>query len=280
MPYQASVFNVLIASPGDVQVERNLVRDVIHEWNAIHSSARSILFQPIAWETHSHPSMEGRAQGVLNNQILQNADLLVAIFWTRIGTPTGEAPGGSVEELDRHVKAGKPAMVYFSSAPVLLDSVDDSQYKALKEFKEQCRGKGLVETYDSPTEFRQKFSRQLASKINNESFFAVRSPVADDVLPILPVREIPSLSEEAKTLLLEAVADRHGTVMHAKFIGGVEVQTNGKQFIERGNSRSRAAWEGALKELASLDLLEAVGNKGEIYQVTNAGYKMAELLKN
>jgi len=104
--YNATVFNVLIASPGDVQVERNVVREVIHEWNAIHSRHREMVFQPIGWETHSHPSMSGRGQAVLNEQIVRHADMLVAIFWTRIGTPTGEAPGGSIEELDRHLASG------------------------------------------------------------------------------------------------------------------------------------------------------------------------------
>lgn len=256
------------------------MRDVIHEWNAIHSSSRSILFQPIGWETHSHPSMEGRAQGVLNDQILKRADLLVAIFWTRIGTPTGEAPGGSVEELDRHVKAGRPAMVYFSSAPVRPDSVDDAQYRALREFKEQCRARGLIETYDSPTDFRQKFARQLASKINDDPFFAVASAPTEAPPSIVPERHVPSLTNEAKTLLLAAAADRDGTVLNVKYMGGVEIQTNGEQFVEQNNPRSRAAWEGALKELVELGLLEELGYKGEIYQVTAAGYEMADLLRN
>src|SRR5882757_9688453 len=109
MSYNATIFNVMIASPGDVTVERNLAREAIHEWNAIHSVSRGIALMPIGWETHSHPSMEDRAQGVLNKQILNEADLLVAMFWTRIGTPTGEAVSGSVEEIERHISAGKSA---------------------------------------------------------------------------------------------------------------------------------------------------------------------------
>src|SRR4051812_19989380 len=117
MAYAATVFNVLIASPGDVQDERDIIREVVYEWNATHSRSRKIVLQPIGWETHSHPEMGDRAQGVLNRQVLEDADLLVAVFWTRIGTATGEAPGGSVEELTRHMDAGKPAMVYFSDTP-------------------------------------------------------------------------------------------------------------------------------------------------------------------
>jgi len=40
MSYNAHVFNVMIASPGDVASERSIIRDVIYEWNAIHSKSR------------------------------------------------------------------------------------------------------------------------------------------------------------------------------------------------------------------------------------------------
>jgi hypothetical protein len=294
MPYAAKVFNVLIASPSDVQAERGIVREVIHEWNAIHSRRRNMIFQPIGWETHSHPSMSGRPQGVLNEQILKDADLLVVIFWTRIGTPTGEAPGGSVEELEKHIAAGKPAMVYFSSAPVRPDSVDDTQYQALKDFRSKLQGRGLYDTYEDLSDFRLKFSRHLATKINDDEYFAKTVvpnqnmeggvvergwTVRNRPLPIVPECEVASISKEEKVLLLEGAEDRNGTIMHLKFIGGVQIQTNGKPFIEQDNPRSRATWEGALEELESLNLVQSLGPKREVYQVTRDGYNMAELLR-
>jgi hypothetical protein len=288
MAYTATVFNVMIASPGDVQIERDLARDIVHEWNAIHSPSRGMALMPVGWETHSHPSMEDRAQDVLNKQILKDADLLVAIFWTRIGTPTGEAVSGSVEEIEKHVAAGKPAMIYFSSAPVRLDSVDEAQYKKLKEFKEQiqAQSRGLFETYDTPSNFGEKFRRQLATKINNEAFFRIQghdqsqhivSPV--DRVIAEAAKKIPALSDEAKTLLIEASLDRSGHILHARFMDGVALQTNGKQLITDKNPRSIAAWEGAVDELAHLGLIKGLGHKGQIYQVTREGYDVAELLR-
>jgi hypothetical protein len=97
--------------------------------------------------------------------------LLIAIFWIRIGTPTGVAQGGTVEEIEEHIKAGKPALLYFSTATVSLVDVNLDQYKALEEFRELCKKKGLYATYGDPNEFRQKFSRQLASAINSPDYF-------------------------------------------------------------------------------------------------------------
>jgi hypothetical protein len=262
----------MIASPGDVQIERDLARDIVHEWNAIHSPSRGMALMPIGWETHSHPSMEDRAQGVLNKQILKYADLLVAIFWTRIGTPTGEAVSGSVEEIEKHIAAGKPAMIYFSSAPVRLDSVDEAQYRKLKEFKEQiqAQSRGLFETYDTPSNFADKFRRQLATKINNDAFFHTHiqggsQHVASSVDRVVAeaAKKIPAMSDEAKTLIIEASLDRGGHILHARYINGVALQTNGKQLIADRDPRSIAAWEGALDELARLGLIKAQGDKGE-----------------
>lgn len=70
------------------------------------------------------------------------------------------------------------------------------------------------------------------------------------------------MSEEAKTLLVEASLDRSGQILHLHFIGGIAVQTNGKQFVPDKSGRSRAAWESALEELVNLDLVKTLGHKG------------------
>jgi hypothetical protein len=92
MPYRATVYRVMVASPGDVSAERRVVADVIHEWNAIHSDDRRMVLMPVRWESHAAPEMGDRPQAVINRQILQDCDLLVAMFWTRLGSPTVPRP--------------------------------------------------------------------------------------------------------------------------------------------------------------------------------------------
>lgn len=171
MSYEAKVFNVMIAAPGDVASERSIIRDVVYEWNAVHSQKRQIVLLPVGWETHSSPDMGGSPQDIINSQILERCDLLVGVFWTRIGTATSQYASGTVEEIERHIASGKPAMLYFSSQPAVLDSVDQEQYSQLKSFKQSCTNKGLYEGYDSLSEFRDKFYRQLQIKLNDHLFF-------------------------------------------------------------------------------------------------------------
>lgn len=276
MSYKADVFNVMIASPGDVKAERAQIREVIHEWNAVHSKSRKTVLLPTGWETHSAPEMGAAPQTIINKQILDKCDLLVGVFWTRVGTATTEYASGTVEEIEKHVESGRPAMLYFSSQPAALDTVDAEQYKQLRDFKFSCQQRSLYEGYEDLTEFRNKFSRQLQIVINENTFFKV----SEESVTSLPVAEstIPSLSHEAQILLKEACADNHGSIIHIRYIGGTDIQTNGKNLITSHTPREVARWEGALKELLELGYLLMRGNKGESYQVTSQGYAFSDTL--
>ncbi|WP_130902240.1 MULTISPECIES: DUF4062 domain-containing protein [Pseudomonas] len=277
MSYEAEVFNVMIASPGDVKAERAQVREVIHEWNAVHSRSRRIVLLPTGWETHSAPEMGEGPQTIINRQILDKCDLLVGVFWTRVGTATTEYASGTVEEIEKHVNGGRPAMLYFSNQPAALNTVDHDQYKLLAEFKKTCQQRSLYEGYEDITEFRNKFARQLQITINENPIFKVDdSRGVDD--SSYSQTNVPSLSYEASSLLREAAKDSHGTIMHIRYLGGTDIQTNGKNLIGSNERREIAKWESALTELKDLGLITGRGAKGEVYEVTNLGFTLADTL--
>ncbi|EPC7840073.1 hypothetical protein ACR220_000970 [Escherichia coli] len=278
MSYNAKVFNVMIASPGDVASERAIIRDVIYEWNAVHSLTRNIVLLPIGWESHSSPEMGASAQTIINNQVLDKCDLLIGVFWTRIGTATSEYSSGTVEEIEKHINTGKPAMLYFSSQPVALDSVDLEQVRNLNLFKQSCQRNGLYETYDSHADFKQKFYRHLQLKVNEHGLFCDSISIPNTEIVESKVI-IPNLTAESRILLKEASSDGHGTVMHLRYIGGTDIQTNGKNFIQKNERREIARWESAIAELVHNELLIERGHKGEIFEVTNLGYQIADMIK-
>ena len=164
MPYEATVHNVFIASPSEVLAERTIVRDVIYEWNAVHAEDERAILQPIGWETHSFPDMGDRAQGIINRQILEKSDILVAIFWYRLGTATGVAESGTIEEIENHLKSCRPAMIYFSSKDVPRN-IDTGQLEAIRRAEKNYQDRGLIDTFENPDGFRQKFTRHLAARM-------------------------------------------------------------------------------------------------------------------
>jgi hypothetical protein len=163
MAFDAIAYKVLIASPSDVPDERSVVSNVIQEWNIENASEYKTVFIPIKWETNAYPTIkvEGRPQEFINEQLVRNCDVLIGIFWTKLGTPTGKADSGTAEEINEFLEAGKHVMLYFSTVPVALDAADSNQYRKLKKFKETCKPKGIVESYDSVDELARKVKLHL-----------------------------------------------------------------------------------------------------------------------
>jgi hypothetical protein len=276
--YKANIVNVMVASPSDVPQERVIARDVIAEWNAVHAKDRKIALMPLGWETHSTPDMSGRPQAIINGQLLKDTDILVAMFWTRIGSPTGAAKSGTVEEIEEHIRTGKPVMIYFSSVPVRPDSIDDKQYSALKEFRESLRERGLFEQYESLVDFRSKLARQLAQTIISR-FPVTAENDATDTSPVGAAVPVPRLNDSTRKLLIEASEDQQGIIMSLQMLSGCHVQTNGREFIGGGGSRAEAQWRGAVAELERLGLVEDRAGQHEVFSVTDEGYRIADLLK-
>jgi hypothetical protein len=280
MSYPATAFNVMIASPSDVPAERSIARDMIAEWNAVNASRKRMIPMPVSWESHSHPEMGDRPQAIINRQLLKECDLVIGIFWTRIGTPTAEFASGTVEEIEEHIESGKPAMLYFSEAPVQPDSVDPDQYKALREFREECRSRGLYETYSDLNDFRAKLYRHIQLTVNSHEIFAVTNSEGNPNETVLEMARlpIPQLSKEAKFLLQEASKDPHGHILHLSHLGGTSIQVNDQNVVEGNDRRTLALWEGAIEELEAEGLIRPTSYKREIYELTRLGYEVADQL--
>jgi hypothetical protein len=278
MAYQATVLPVMIASPGDVTEERDVIRAVLHDWNDVNAQASSVMLAAVGWDTHSSPELGARPQDLINERILKDCDLLIGVFWTRLGTPTGKAASGTVEEIEEHVAAGKPAMIYFSSKPVAPDSVDADQYAQVKAVRTKWRSQGLIETYDSVEEFRSKLSKQLPLCLAKNAYLQgiLEIPHVEVALPQMSAsRHSYALTEEARSLLKAAALKDDGSILKISHLGGRFIQAGGQTFGE-GRGRERARWEAALDELERNGLVVGRGYKGEVYELTHEGWAVAD----
>ncbi|AQS69118.1 hypothetical protein [Streptomyces pactum] len=153
MPFDARVIRVMVASPGDVVAERAFMREQCYRWNAAHAERERTVLLPLMWEYDSAPLLHTNgAQAAINDQMTGRADLLVGIFWSRMGTPTAAHDSGTVEEITALHEAGRPVLLYFSTRPLPSD-VDVDQLTKVRAFQSQMEKAGLVRTFDSPEEF-------------------------------------------------------------------------------------------------------------------------------
>jgi hypothetical protein len=267
MGFQANVLNVMVASPSDVAEEREIVSREIIKWNAANSPIRRLILQPVKWETHASPEMGLHPQQIINERLLIEADIVIGIFGIRIGTATAEYISGTVEEIKRHVAAGKRAMVYFSNVPVDPNAIDQAQWAAVLAFKRECQDDGLYVEYTSHHEFQEKFGHHLAIELNRPQYRWLE-------LPMVEVQGTEAgLSDDEKRLLIAATQDRNGQILTLTTMGGFDVQANDSNFVE-DTPRSVAQWKRVLRRLQELGYVERLNES--VYEVTEEGFKRAE----
>jgi formylglycine-generating enzyme required for sulfatase activity/tRNA A37 threonylcarbamoyladenosine biosynthesis protein TsaE len=160
------IIKVLIASPSDVAEERKIAESVIHDWNAQQNRNESIKLEAVLWESHTAPDSGDRTQGIINRKIVDSCHCAIGIFWTRIGTDTGIAPGGAVEEIDRMIENGKHVMLYFSDVPVSPSKIDNDQKTRLDTFRKKIRPLALTCDYPNREDFRYKLLHHLEIQID------------------------------------------------------------------------------------------------------------------
>lgn len=101
MAFDAHVLKVLIASPGDTSDERDAVVESLHGWNAARGEPENVVLLPRRWETDAVPHLGGSGQSVINSQLVDDADIIIALFDSRLGQATDDAVSGTAEEIQR-----------------------------------------------------------------------------------------------------------------------------------------------------------------------------------
>src|SRR4051794_24976478 len=96
---------IFLASPTDVARERRSVHAVVDELNQTVAPALDITLDVID-SSRAFPGLGKDGQAIINEQMgdMQEYELVVVIFWKRIGTPTRRDISGTVEELNRAIK--------------------------------------------------------------------------------------------------------------------------------------------------------------------------------
>lgn len=220
MAFNARVFKVLIASPGDVDEERQAIPEIIARWNALNAETNEVVLLPVKWETNSAPLLGDRAQSVINSQMVTSCDMAIGVFWTRLGSPTGVSESGTAEEIEWFIKNSRPVMVYFSSRDVNPKTLDIAQYSALKEFEKRMQKIGLTGSYSSIADLREQLLNQIS--IN------VRTLISGE-----PVVKHTAASAKAKAATIEKML-KEGKI----FMEDYEKDGKVRSFIVKGDTKA------------------------------------------
>jgi len=151
---------VFIASPGDLNVERRLFRDVIERVNLIKAKSQGILLEAVGWE-YTLPG-KGHPQEKINEDV-KNSHLLVMLLWKRWGSPTGEYSSGFEEEYEVALANGKDIWMYFRDVSDDMLADPGEQLQKVLEFKNkvETEKKFLFSRYEDEDSWKEQFTVDL-----------------------------------------------------------------------------------------------------------------------
>jgi len=284
-PPTATILKVLIASPSDVGSERDSVENAIHEWNAGHHDRTGVMLHPVRWETHSYPSAGDRPQALINKQIVDSAHLLIGIFGYRLGTPTGEAQSGTIEEIERFRQTGRHVALYFSNAPVPRNA-DRNQFDALEKYRKDREQDTLYATFETPADLRRLVTQHLP-KIVAEICERLTVRATNSKTNVGFVRGVRSralathdLNHREIELLWTAAKDPTGQLLHSRTLDGEGIRANGRHFLQGADARTAAEWLGALRRLEDREFISPLSSDRAFFTVTDTGYQAADQLSD
>ena len=166
MSFIARVYRIMIGAPSDIKEEVQIAKDVINEWNYVHTELHHKVLLPLHWSISAYPNSGKHPQKIINEQVVDKSDLLICIFGSKLGTPTDTDISGSVEEINEHLKAGKVVMIFFRKN-LEIESLDDMpQVEKLLKFKESIKGNALFEEYEK-NRFKSILSQKLQLFLND-----------------------------------------------------------------------------------------------------------------
>jgi hypothetical protein len=168
MNSQVALLKLTLCGPSDVGREIAIAREVIEDWNRLHAEAKGLLIKPRHWSTDTYLDVRDRTQAVVNAQIVDDAKVLVAVFWSRFGTATGVAGSGTEEEIRRSVAGGRKTFIYFSDLESVAADTDRTQRDRLWKFRQELHDSktALTGNFKSRDEFRKLFANHLALAMN------------------------------------------------------------------------------------------------------------------
>lgn len=156
-----TVYTLLISCPSDVAPFVPAIENAVYRFNRICGKKDKIMVLPCYYTNSAFPTMGGHVQSILNTQLLDSADMIVSVFWTRFGSPTVHHDSGTEEEIAYMQGQDKQVFLYFLNKPILPTEIDPQQYMRLLSFKQNIHQQGFHREASDETDLGNQFYDHL-----------------------------------------------------------------------------------------------------------------------
>lgn len=167
---------VFIASPGDCEAERSVVRNVAERFNATlgHSGFR---LRTTGWEG-VNPDF-GRPQSLIN-PLVDECDIFIGVLNRRLGSPTGTHESGFVEEFERALQRRRSSgtsphvAVFFKQVPAELVRDAGPELTRVIAFQKRLEQErlALYSTFASEADLTMQLWSLLSERVHSSDIFS------------------------------------------------------------------------------------------------------------
>jgi hypothetical protein len=192
---------VVLIAPDDVENELETIRSVVELVNGVLPRERITLWY---WRTDGTLGLhQDGPQGLTDQQMeISKADLVIAVFWSRLGTPVRGDESGTAHELrlawESWRNTGKPDVwIYSCTRPVPQSMLEDEdQFPRLRRFLRSLPYEQMTRSFDSVEELQQAVAKHLGRWLDSDSRPATEPFVPKGILvPPDAARTVPRPKE-------------------------------------------------------------------------------------
>lgn len=269
--FSANVYRIMIGCPGDIQEEVKIAKTVINRWSSIHAEQRGMILLPINWDTDSYPEQGGYPQMILNRQLANKSDMLIAVFGSKVGSPTNTSASGTIEEIEHHIKAGKPVMLFFRKFNDIT-KISSTELAKLEAFKSSIKDSGLYREYNSESDFKEVFSNALELFLSDHWLDNTQSSTRK--------QEHVEFSAEEIDVLNKWVASNSAEAHSVKYKGGTLFIIGDYQF-DVTDARELVRWNDFFNRLLKAEFIEISRHNRQgvpVYQLCIRAYNYIDSL--
>jgi len=187
---QLRILRVVVASPGDVQPERDVLPEILSELNSGVAEDRRLRLELSRWETDTYPSFHPEGpQAVIDCSLsIADCDVLIGIFWKRFGTPVNDAQSGTEHEFrlayESWKRKGRPQIQFYFNQKAYAPKTEEeiAQWGKVLHFQKHFPKEGLWWPYNGKRQFeglvRKHLTQFLRHRFTVPTLSTAKSPVA------------------------------------------------------------------------------------------------------
>lgn len=174
---KVNVLRIFLASPSDVKAEREMIFVLKEDLDQLIGMDKNIKFEIVNWERNTYPGKGIDAQDVINQQINNEYDIFIGIFWQRFGTPTNRYESGTLEEYENakkkyeNDKENTHIMMYFKTEGIQnIYDTDIEQLEKVKNFKNKISKEDgvLYSEFEKTEDLRNLVQINLANLVRDK----------------------------------------------------------------------------------------------------------------